>query len=1616
MRISVRGASEHNLKDVDAEIGDGLTVVTGVSGSGKTSLVFDTIYHEARRRFQEVYAFGSPKQRLPPAKVESITGLTPAIAVGQNLLNRNPNSTLATASGLHPFLRLLYARFGDRRCPQCSERLHVYSMDELVERIQKQVEGRGGTLYAPLVKASVGSHKTLLGLLIREFGADALVVDGSPWDEVPLDPETPHRIMVEITELDEDNSASTVKEAFQAANSMGAHAVVLSVNGSEKHFSLSNVCPHCGAWFNELRPQHFHQRCPHCNGEGCSECGGTGLYPEAIAVTYGGLTLPDLLALDINQARKLFRGFPLPESAHRLGDEITRRLDALDSVGLGYVSLDRPSPSLSRGESQRVRLAVALTSYLEDVLHVLDEPTIGQHPHDVGRLLQAFRDLGGPVVYVEHDRTAAAHADRVLDLGPGAGDQGGKIIFTGTPEELWSADTSTGQYFSLRSRVKSPQRRPPTGLLMTVVGADANNLREITVKIPLGRLTVVTGVSGSGKSTLVEEVLAPSLRTGEPVGCAAIEGLRLKPVMVDQSPIGRNPRSTPATYTKLSDVIRDFYAEGTGLSASHFSFNRSEGACPTCGGMGAVEVKMRYLPSTWITCTDCEGRRYREEVLEAKLDFGDCRLSIADFYDLSVSEAYEVLKQAKAGHKQLRSARRILRALMDIGLGYLRLGQPSPTLSGGEAQRVKLARYLGRRRLSNRVIVLDEPSTGLHPSDIGGLLEVLDRLVNSGATVIVVEHNTDIIRAADWVIDLGPGAGPEGGDVVYMGPLEELMNCGESLTTRELLEEYQLQPKGSVDIGLTNSEYISVRGARANNLRGVNVNLPKGALTVVTGVSGSGKSSLVSDVLEAEARRRFLETLSLYERQGTREGPEAPVDAITGLGVTITITPERRLYSRRSTVGTATEIFHNFTAIFSSIGERTCLECGAQMSRGTKWTCPRCGSKAPIAPPRRFNSQTYSASCTTCNGVGTLLKPRPDKLIYDPEKPLCGGAMHSPGFFPQGYLCKPGNGGYDIVQAFAQRHGFDPRETPWSEVPEAVREMFYYGDPEPLEVTFRSHSGRTRIRTMEFRGFYRWVGDWDVGGTYSDIVTCPSCGGAKLRPEYLAVKVKGYNIHELSEMPLVSLLEVMSDITTPEGHLARHNHEKIMRRLEFLIRVGLGYIHLNRVSATLSAGEAQRVKLAGLLGSGMTGLTVLLDEPTRGMHPSEVDAMVGALKELRDEGNTVIVVEHDPGVIREADYIVDMGPGPGELGGDIVDQGSPEEVASGGTATGFWLRGERRPSARSDARNPRGWMKVLGARENNLKGDTIRIPLGVLVGVCGVSGSGKSTLFIDTVGRALNPVKHTTSVAREPLDPGAHDGIVGAPSRTVVVDQAKTGIGSPASHLGVDRQLRRLYAASPDAAALDFDEKNLGRRCSACNGSGLIRTDMEFLPDIFEECETCRGTGYAQESWEVRLRGYSLPELEGLTVRQVHELFIDELRVAEPLKAAMDLGLGYLVLRQPGVALSGGEAQRLKIAAELCRKRGGGTLYILDEPTVGQHLDDVEKLASVLHRLVEEGNTVVVVEHHPHLLAQCDWLIELGPEGGPSGGRVIAEGSPALVAELDTPTSPYIRQTLEASI
>jgi excinuclease ABC subunit A len=728
-------------------------------------------------------------------------------------------------------------------------------------------------------------------------------------------------------------------------------------------------------------------------------------------------------------------------------------------------------------------------------------------------------------------------------------------------------------------------------------------------------------------------------------------------------------------------------------------------------------------------------------------------------------------------------------------------------------------------------------------------------------------------------------------------------------------------------------------------------------------------------------------------------------------------------------VGNAADLLNNLFSIVTTLGERKCPKCGTLMiNRKEGLSCPKCGNQLGIITPEMLSPLNLAACCPKCKGLGFSGKPNPDKLIIHPDKPICGGAMYSPGFWPFGYYCKKYNHPYYTLRAMSKHFGYDPEKTPWNEMSKEAQQAFLFGCDIVFEHEYETRSVKKGIRKSKWLGpFHEWGGfSWwsfgDLFETYSDKFTCPDCNGQRLRSEYLSLRLKGKNIHELRQMTLQDLASLLKKIKVTDFSLfplKKQYWERITSRIENIQKVGLGYLNIDRPTYTLSAGEYERLRIASTLGSGLTSITLLLDEPSRGLHASEVHNLSEVLKELCEEGNTVIVVEHDEEIIKEADHIIDMGPGSGILGGSVIAEGNLDEILQMDTITAQWLSGKRKTKSTNKPQRLKAkkWMTIKGARENNLKNIDVQVPLGLLVGVAGLSGSGKSSLIIDTLGIALSSKRITTSLASEQIQPGDHDSIEGAPKKVLLVDQSKRRVYSPMRYFGLYNKFVKIYADSEDADFLGIPETIFKKKCTACKGAGRIRIDMGFLPTTFSDCDICKGTGYAPELWDIKVNGYSLPELGKLTIEEVYTLFKDKNDyIARYLKAAIDVGLGYLVLQQPGYTLSGGEAQRMKIANELCKKNKSDTLYILDEPSYGQHLEDVERLIEILKRLVKEGSSVVVVEHHPNILAACDWLIELGPEGGPNGGYIIASGTPEIVSELDTLTAPYLKKILEDAL
>ncbi|MBI5271098.1 MAG: excinuclease ABC subunit UvrA [Burkholderiales bacterium] len=1437
-----------------------------------------------------------------------------------------------------------------------------------------------------------------------------------------------------------------------------------------------------------------------------------------------GLHLHDLMLLPIERMRRFFDGITLPdalrdEALKLLLDEVRNRLKYLCDVGLGYLTLDRQSRTLSGGEVQRINLTTALGTSLVNTLFVLDEPSIGLHPRDMNRIVQAMqrlRDAGNTLVVVEHDPAVMLAADRLIDMGPGPGERGGQIVFDGTPEAARQADTLTGAYLGARKTVGMGVRRHVDAGTPRLIleGAREHNLKNVSVEFPLQRLTVVTGVSGSGKSTLVQDVLVPALArhfgqaTDTPGAHDRLLGMDFLSgaVFVDQSPIGKTARSNPASYVGAFDEVRKLFAVAPlaverGYTAGMFSFNAGDGRCPTCGGSGFEHVEMQFLSDVYLRCPDCDGRRYRAEILDVTIERGERRLSIADVLDLTVSEAVRLF----AGD---RDVLRTLQPIVDVGLDYVRLGQPVPTLSGGEAQRLKLAGFLAEAAASPRqavakkgqLFIFDEPTTGLHFDDIAKLMRALRKLLDAGHSLLVIEHNLDVIRAADWLIDLGPEGGDAGGEVVAVGTPEDLRAHPSSHTGRAL-RDYDTalgvhEAAAGAYLGRVvrqrrpEDDAIRIVNAREHNLKSLSVDIPRGKFTVVTGVSGSGKSTLAFDILFNEGQRRYLESLNAYARSIVQPAGRPEVDAVWGIPPTVAIEQRLSRGGRKSTVATTTEVWHFLRLLWVKLGLQHCVHDGAPVMPQSPESIAaqilrdhagrHVGLLAPLVVNRKgvYTDQAKWAkarghSHLRVDGEFVTVDPWP-KLDRFKEHTLelpVGDVVVSPANeaelrrllaealdIGKGvlHLLHPLDGlaealedgqptaGIGRVTVFSTRRACPVCGTSY---PELDPRMFSYNSKHGwCTGCVGTGLNLSREQRQAFDDSRRDGDDKgreqsfpseepDVEGLAGE--PCDDCGGARLNPVSRAVTFAGRGIHDVAQWSVRDTRTWVDALVLQgrEAGIARDVVTEIRSRLAFLEEVGLGYLTLDRAAPTLSGGEAQRIRLAAQLGSHLQGVCYVLDEPTIGLHPRDNGILLNALHQLGDKGNTLVVVEHDEDTIRRADHIIDIGPGAGKRGGQVIAQGSAEELARHPESlTGrFLARPLKHPlHARRPVTATTPQLALRGAHLHNLQQVDVDVPLQRLVAVTGVSGSGKSTLARDVLlanvaalvaAKGRGAPRETVLVGCRALEGW------GGVDRVLEVDQTpigKTPRSCPATYIGFWDAIRKLFTETLEAKARGYTAArfsfNTGHgRCPACEGQGMRTIEMSFLPDVKVPCDVCHGQRFNAETLAVTWRGKNIGDVLRMEVDEAVEFFASMPAIAHPLQLLKDVGLGYLTLGQASPTLSGGEAQRIKLVTELSKVRDDitrrgqkppHTLYVLDEPTVGLHMADVERLIHVLHRLVQGGHSVVVIEHDLDVIAEADWVIDLGPDGGTGGGRIACAGTPEQVVAAGTHTGVALAPVL----
>jgi len=1232
--------------------------------------------------------------------------------------------------------------------------------------------------------------------------------------------------------------------------------------------------------------------------EECPTCQGRRFREESLCWRWQGRTLPELYALPVTELRALLAPLAPKDSRHPADhalEAILARLGYLEAVGLGYLALDRLSRTLSGGEVQRVNLTSCLGACLADTVFVLDEPSVGMHARDLARMVGILRSLveqGNTVVVVEHDESVMRAADWLIEIGPRPGAEGGHLLYQGPPSGILKVkDSATGDWLSGR-RAAAPRTPRPVGDTtprLRVAGATVNNLRDFACALPLGRLVGLCGVSGSGKSTLLHQVIGRrDPESGDEAAAPRWVKFDREPAevaLVDQSPATRTPRSNPALYVGAWDAIRTLLgnsaeAKAAGLTPSHFSFNAGEGRCERCGGAGWETVEMQFVSDVALPCPSCQGKRFRDEVLAFRYD----GKTVGDLLAMSVTEARRFL-----GGRTPASAQ--LACLEEVGLGYLAMGQPLTTLSGGEAQRLKLVRYLSRidARKPGALLLLDEPTTGLHREDVARLIGLLHRLTEAGHSLVVVEHHLDVLKACDWLLELGPEAGPAGGRLVAEGTPAEVATAG-TVTGRFLARGDDAFAPAATAPGKPRPTAISLRGAREHNLKDVSLEIPHGSLTVMTGVSGSGKSSLAFDILFAEGQRRFLECVSAYARQFVEQLPKPDIDALTGLPPTVAIEQRVTRGSAKSTVATVTEVAQYLRVLFARAGVLHSPTTGEPLEEMTEDAVVRLvaqkakalkkGSLLLAAPLVRARKGHHRPLAEWAETKGLRLLRCDGRLLpVDGFAGLDRYAEHDVDAVfgelrPAGRLRLPDEteeSGEKALRALVRQALAAGKDACVLLTPEG-RQVAYLStarsDPatgesfpevDPKHLSWNSPRGwcpDCRGHGREVAAFSSDEEESINENAIADRVgeaVCPSCRGERLGPLGRSVKLAGPKGRSLS---LPGLLRLQPDeslaflsglkLAAREKAIVGALLPEIAARLRFLDSVGLGYLALDRGADTLSGGEAQRIRLAAQLGSTLSGALYVLDEPSIGLHPRDNDRLIASLQGLRDRGNTVLVVEHDEDTMRAADLVVDLGPGAGVHGGAIVAQGTAAALEkNAGSVTGRFLkeaiphplRGARRPVAGKGS--PDAWVRLKHAALRNLKGFDVRFPVGRLTVVCGVSGAGKSTLVTDLLAPAIRAAlakKKDGLTGKEALAVVSHEGKPAFAALTglkgfrqlVNVDQepiGKTPRSTPATYIGAWDLIRERLASLPEAAI-----RGHGAGFFSFNTSG-------------GRCEACSGAG-----------------------------------------------------------------------------------------------------------------------------------------------------------------------------
>lgn len=1721
--LQIQNAKENNLKGVSVEIPhDEFVVITGLSGSGKSSLAFDTVYAEGQRRYIETF---SPYTRqffdkVKKPEVDRMSGVRPAIAIQQRTRITNSRSTVGSLTNCNEYLKVIWSNLAVPNCPTCGAELKRSTPASAALEIQTLCNDFPEDTF--LIGAEVKDGKSFTSAIqnLKEAGLSR-GIDPKSESIIPLDELKSFPITVILERVSKKNfKKGRAQEALEQGMVLGKNTAVVihQAKKSERiYFSVDFKCSNdCVVTVAKPRPalfsfNHPYGACAQCKGFGriltidldkaipdptlsledgaiatwvgegstwerkylkrfcekqnislstpwnklsekerdlilhydkkdftglipwfqwierkaykmhvrvflsrfrmqieCPSCHGKRLKDDALAYHLDKKSLPDVWNMPLRKFQVWLNNLAATFKSHQnreLEDAIsalTSRIEYLVDLGLPYLTLERQARTLSGGETQRVNLASALGSELTSTHFVLDEPSVGLHARDSERLTNSIKKLtkkGNSLLVVEHDKDLILNADKILELGPEAGKNGGEISFLG---EAYRWDASSLNFVKPNLPLALNSKKE-----LKIKNASERNLKNIEASIPLGKFTCLIGVSGSGKSTLVQEVIAKEFSKKSKIlsGQDELQSIQI----VDQSTLAKSPRANIGTYSGIWEIIRDLLASTEGaqsraLSKSSFSFNVNAGRCLACSGAGFIREDMQFLSDVYVPCEVCLGKRFQTTVLEVEWQ----GKNVDEILKLSIDEGIEFFNE----HPKIVEP---LKLLSELGVGHLTIGHPLSELSGGESQRLKLVPFLKTSGPGKHLFIFDEPTTGLHVKDVEKLAKLFLSLRNQGHTIVCVEHNLDLISCADWIIELGPEGGEEGGYKLFEGEYDELLLSKTS--TANFLKKRDKARNETKHSPVAPPQELTITGAREHNLKDISVSVPFEKLVTLTGASGSGKSTIAKDIIFAEGQRQYLECLSPYARQFIKELKRPHIDSIQNLRPTICVHQHTFQPSKLSTVGTMSESYNFLRLLFAKVGIQHCPAHPTQaITQSTSSDIAeeikgKFNSTVRILAPiiklkkgfhREIFNRAVSSEISEVRVDGVFISPR--LVSYDLER----NKAHSIDFVVA--KCNPKNVDLEILtqaldQALSLSGGAVIVHTGSEEVvfsaeracPVCKRGFL---KPDPEDFSFSSKRGACK----KCKG----------AGVDKTGKVCKTCQGTRLGEVGRFVKIQNLSIHEVVLKTPAESLMWLSSFSLPSRFKAIASPVllELVSRLNTLVSVGLDEIPLNRACNTLSGGELQRLRLAAAMGSPLSGVMYIFDEPSIGLHPSDNDKILKELRELKDRGNSVLLIEHDPATIKSSDYIIDVGPSGGKSGGEIMFSGDIDKFLASESPTAVAL--SERLTISDEKRELENSLKLSKGTLNNLKDFSLTFPLQAMNVIAGVSGAGKSTLLHGIIAKLL------AGASKEQKKFSSEEGeiISDLPIKDLVlIDQKPIGANSrstPVSYLGMWDHIRSVFAETVEAKSKGYTASyfsyNAGKgKCPECKGLGFIKLEMSFLPDAVMECEVCLGRRFTEDAELIHFKNLSIADVLNLTFEEAKNVFTHHRKIYQPLHYACELGLGYLTLGQHANTVSGGESQRIKLVKELMAPERGHMVYLLDEPTTGLHRNDIKRLVNVLKSLTKRGHTVFIIEHDDYVIANGDFVVELGPGAGEKGGKCIFSGHPLELKKAKTPWGMILR-------